>query len=100
MALPGEVACKDMDRPQTGVAGRNAVVPLGLERCEEACDALDREVRDIQAVHGAAPLPGREAQKQQQRVAIAADRVRTQAPLCGQEILEERHEVTAQGLSL
>lgn len=66
---------------------RDAVVPLGFERGKEACDALDGEIRHVQTVHSAAKLPRRESQKRQQRVAIAADRVRTQAPLGREEVL-------------
>ena len=76
-ALSGKVACKDVDRPKPRITRGNAVVPLGFERGQEACNALDGEIRHVQTVHRATHFPCREAQEKQQRIAIAADRMRT-----------------------
>ena len=92
---------EDLDPPRvvTGTAEQflQLLDALGFERRKEACDALDGEVRHVQTVHRAVQFLRHEAQKQQQRIAVAADRVGTQAPLDGEKILEERDQIAAQG---
>ena len=73
-----------------------AGVAFGFQETQEAGDALRREVGNLEALDGALAVAGRELQQKEQRVTIAAERVRAHPALRREVVFEEAHELTAE----
>ena len=95
-SMSGDEPGEDMNRAEPCVARCDAVVALGLQRREELGDALGGEVGDVQPFDGAPGVARGELEEQHQGVAVTADRVGTQAPLCRKIVLEELDEIAAE----
>jgi hypothetical protein len=85
----GGVACEGVDGGETGVPRRCAVVSVGLEVVEELEDGINPEVAEVESDDRALATLGDKSQKEHERVAVAADGVRTHAADPGQVIGEE-----------
>ena len=57
---------EDVNRAEPRVAGRDAVVAVGLQKREELSDALGGEVGDVQALDGALGVARGELEEQHQ----------------------------------
>ena len=95
------MVCRDeagehVDRAESRIPRRDAVLAFGFQEAQEAGDALRRKVGDLEPLDGALAIVRGELEQQQQRVAVAADGVRAHAALRGQVVLEKAHEVTAE----
>lgn len=77
----GKKACKDVDRPEAGIARGDPVAAFNFQKVQEPDDPFSREIGNLQSLDRPLRTLGNKLQQQQEGIAITVHRVRTQSPL-------------------